>query len=142
MNYDSDRDSLPDDDSSFDGSSDEENNQNAVNVDPQAVNVAHRLIKTQPLKKALRRVKTKTRTPEEIRTLHTEVEEYLTTLFSLPYCFARYQQRFVSCRCVQLAQQGCSFSFLAVKLGKLFYFFGLPLFSYITTSNLFSSFFC
>jgi hypothetical protein len=122
MNDGSDSDSHPDDDSNYDGSSDEENNQNVANVDPESIAVAHRLIKSQPLKKALRKVKTKHRTPEQIRAFNAEIEEYLTTLFNLPYCFSRYQCRFVSCRCVQVAQQGYSFSFLAARLGKFLFF--------------------
>jgi hypothetical protein len=120
MNDGSDSDSHPDDGGSYDGSSDEENDQNIANVDAETVAVAHRLIKSQPLKKALRKVKTKARTDEEINALNMEIKDYLTTLFNLPYCFARYQGRFVSCRCVQIAQQGCSFSFLAVRLGEFF----------------------
>ena len=42
-------DSHPDDDSNYDGSSDEENNQNVANVDPESIAVAHRLIKNHSL---------------------------------------------------------------------------------------------
>lgn len=117
-----------DDDSIYNGSSDEENNLNVANIDPESIAVAHRLIKSQPLKKVLRKVKTKACTQEEINAFNEEIEEYLTMLFNLPYCFARYQRRFVSCRCVNLAQQGCSFAFLAVRLGEflcIFNFFTL-----------------
>ena len=122
MNDGSDSDN-PDDDSNYDSFSDEENEQNVANIDPESVVVAHRLIKSQPLKKVLRKVKTKARTPEEIRAFSAEIEDYLTTLFSLPYCFARYQRRFVSCCCVKSAQQGCSFAFLATRLGEFLFYF-------------------
>lgn len=118
MNDGSDSDSHPDDDGNYDGSSDEENDRIAANVDAEIVAAAERLIKSQPLKKVLRKVKTKVRTEEEVNTLTTEIEDYLTTLFNLPYCFARYQHRFVSCCCVQLVQRGCSFAFLAARLGE------------------------
>lgn len=109
-----------DGDSVYDGSSDEENNPIVINVDRETVHVAQRLIKSQPLKKGFRTVKTKgSRTPEEIAEIKAEVEDYLTTLFNLPYCFARYQGRFVSCRCIYLEQQQCgSLSALAVRLGE------------------------
>ena len=119
MNDDSDRDSLSDAESIYDGSSDEENDGNAINVDRETIGAAVRLIKLQPLKKAARNVKTKSRTDEELRAFHEEVEEYLTGLFNFPYCFARYQGRFVSCRCLQLQQQG-NLRHLAIRLGELF----------------------
>lgn len=113
-------DSFDDDNGSvFDGSSDEENNPNTINIDPAIVTAAQRLIKSQPLKKAARKVKTKgSRTPEEITAMQTEVEEYLTNLFSLPYCFARYQGRFVSCRCICSVERCGSLSALAIRLGE------------------------
>ena len=49
MNDGSDSDSHPDDDSNYDGSSDEENNQNVANIDPESIAVAHRLIKNHSL---------------------------------------------------------------------------------------------
>lgn len=116
MNDDSD--SLPDDGSFIDDFSDEENNNNAINVDRETIVVALRLIKSQPLKKAARKTKTKSRTDDEVRAFNVEVEGYLTSLFNLPYCFARYQGRFVSCRCLQVQQQDFLPSALANRLGK------------------------
>ncbi len=118
MNDGSDSDSHPDDDSNYDDFSDEENDGNVVNIDPEAVAVAHRLIKSQPLNKAARKVKTKCRMDGELRAFNAEVEEYLTTLFNFPYCFARYHGRFLSCRCLQLQRQDVLVSTLAIRLGK------------------------
>jgi hypothetical protein len=117
MNDESDGD-IPDDGSVFDDFSDEENDGNVINIDPQVIAVAHRLIKSQPLKKAARKVKTKCWTDGELRDFNAEVEEYLTTLFNFPYCFARYHGRFVSCRCLQLQRQDVLVSTLAIRLGK------------------------
>jgi hypothetical protein len=110
--------SLPDDGSFIDDFSDEENNNNAINVDRETIVVALRLIKSQPLKKAARKTKTKSCTDDEVRAFNVEVEGYLTSLFNLPYCFARYQGRFVSCRCLQVQQQDFLPSALANRLGK------------------------
>ena len=106
-----------------DGSSDEENNVVVSNVSRETVDLGKRLMKANPLTKAYRKVKTKKRTPEEIAAFKMEVEQYLIDLFSLPFCFARFQDRFVMCRCLQLDRERCSFSALAARLGEFIFSF-------------------
>ncbi len=114
---------MSSDDSSYHGSSDEEeNNRNAINVNPELVAFADRTIKSHPLKAAFRKVKTRVRGGEEITAFTDEVEDYLQNLFLWPYCFARYQRRFVDCSCLRLHQQGDSYLALAARLGELFFF--------------------
>jgi hypothetical protein len=93
---------------------------------PEVYTVAHRLIQNHPLKNIFRKVKTKSRTPEEITAFTAEVEEYLRNLFGLQFCFARYQGRqgqFVKCSCLNSYEQDCSYSDLAARLGEYFLFF-------------------
>jgi hypothetical protein len=48
------------------------------------------------------KVKTKKRMVEELEAFKVDVEEYLRDLFSLPFCFERFQGCFLNCRCIQL----------------------------------------
>jgi hypothetical protein len=109
----------------FFGETDDEDNNDeiAINPNPEAYSVAYRLIKNHPLQKVFRKVKTKSRTPEEIMAFTEEVEEYLRSLFGFQFCFARYQGRqgqFVKCSCLNFYEQDCSYSDLAARLGELF----------------------
>jgi hypothetical protein len=129
-------------DSSFsDGSSDGENhNPNFGNVVPQeTVQVVLLLIKSQPLKKAIQKVWTKNRTPEEMDGYKMEMEEYIQNLFDLPFCFSLYRWCFtplVVFTCIgrivyflqlQLGLVSFFFSFFPIKLTYLLSVFcGLP----------------
>jgi hypothetical protein len=110
-----------DDDSFSEGCSDGENqNPNFANVviPPETVRVALLLIKSQPLKKAMRKVRTKNRTPEEMDGYKMEMEAYLHNLFDLPFCFSRYRTRFTSCCCLHMQRENCLFPAVAARLGK------------------------
>jgi hypothetical protein len=114
-----------DDDNSFsEGSSDGENqNPNFANVviPPETVRVARLLIKSQPLKKTMRKVRTKNRTPEEMDSYKMEMEAYLHDLFDLPFCFSRYWTRFTSCCCLHMQRENCLFPAVMARLGKFFF---------------------
>jgi hypothetical protein len=106
----------------FEDPDDEDNNDLATNpVNPEVYSIAHRLIQNHPLKKVFRKVKTKSRTLEEITEFTAEVEEYLRNLFGLQFCFTRYQGRqgqFVKCSCLNSYEQDCSYSDLVARLGE------------------------
>ncbi len=100
---------------------DDDDELTAEPINPEVYSIAHRLIQNHPLKNIFRKVKTKSRTPEEITAFTAEVEEYLRNLFGLQFCFARYQGRqgqFVKCSCLQSYEQDCSYSDLAARLGE------------------------
>lgn len=101
------------------------------------------VIKQKPLQKAYRGVKTKRRSPAEIRELEQDMEEYLRNLFSFPHCFSRYQNRFVSCACLSNEQENCSYALLASRLGNFCFCFCYCFFLLLQhlINNLFS-FFC
>jgi hypothetical protein len=120
------------------GGSDEENDDVVGNIAHETIDSANRIIKANPIVKAYRKVKTKIRTAEELAAFKVEVEVYLRDLFSLPFCFARFQGCFVTCHCIQLNPERWSFTALAARLGEWFY---CSLFSfYQSSTNLFFSF--
>ena len=112
-----------DDDNNSDGSSDGENHDpNVENVIPQeTVRAALLLIKSQPLKKAMRKVRTKKRTEDEVEGYKFEMEEYLHNLFNLPFCFSRYRMHFTSCRCLHSQREIVYFLLLQPGLVRLLF---------------------
>jgi hypothetical protein len=73
------------------------NNRTAINTNPEMAVFAERIIRSHPLKAAFRKVKPNVCRKEEITAFTEEVEDYLQNLIGIPYCFARYQCRYVDC---------------------------------------------
>jgi hypothetical protein len=127
-------------DNNSDGSSDGENHDpNVENAIPQeTVCAALLLIKSQPLKKAMRKVRTKKRTEDEVEGYKFEMEEHLHNLLNLPFCFSPYRMHFTSCRCLHSQRENCLFPAVAARLGTSPFFF--LLFFFIKLTNFLVSF--
>jgi hypothetical protein len=97
---------------SDDGSID--SNVMAHNANVADIALAQRLVTGNPLKKFERRSTGKLKGAED----PAVVEEYLRRLFTLPSCFSKYNNKFMSCTCLHDQQENVDYAILADRLSK------------------------
>jgi hypothetical protein len=90
----------------------------ARNADLAAVATAQSLVSGNPLKLFERKSNGKLKGAED----PTVVEEYLRSLFALPNCFSKYNNKFTSCCCLNEHQENVAYMILADRLSKCFCF--------------------
>jgi len=97
----------------------------AANGERGGIIMAVQLVKNNPLKLFERQCKG--RLKGEARPI--VVVEYLRRLFSLPFCFAYYNKKFVPCSCLNELQENISYDVIADRLSKYLFFFNFLIFS-------------